>query len=104
MPSTSSTRGGVAVYPPEVVSHLRRGAAGDLPETPKRGDPRLARAAAHVIGPQRGAIEGARRAAEALGYHVHVVAEPVTGEARLSARSHLCELRIAPVACRPRSA
>ena len=57
-------RGGVAVYPREVVAHLRRGAAGDLPETPKRGDARLAHAAAYVIGPQRGAIEGARRAAE----------------------------------------
>ena len=56
--------------------------AGDIPETPKKGDPRLARATAHVIGPQRGAIDGARRAAEALGYHVHVVPEPVTGEAR----------------------
>jgi len=82
-------RGGVDVYPREVVAHLRRGAAGDLPETPKRGDARLAHAAAYVIGPQRGAIEGARRAAERLGYHVHVVAEPVTGEARLSALAHM---------------
>ena len=82
-------RGGLDAYPEEVVSHLRRGAAGDVPETPKKGDPRLARATARVIGPQRGAIEGARRAAEGLGYHVHVVGEPITGEARLSARSHI---------------
>ena len=84
-----STRGGVSLYPPEVVSHIQRGVAGEIPESPKRGDPRLARASAQVIGPQRGAIDGARRAAEALGYHVHVVPEPVTGEARVSARSHL---------------
>jgi hydroxypyruvate reductase len=84
-----SARGGAALYPQEVVAHLRRGVAGDIPESPKQGDPRLAHAPAHVIGPQRGAIDGARRAAEALGYHVHVVAEPITGEARLSARSHL---------------
>jgi hydroxypyruvate reductase len=82
-------RGGVDAYPREVVTHLRRGAAGDLAETPKKGDPRLAHAAAHVIGPQRGAIEGARRAAERLGYHVHVVPEPITGEARLSAFAHV---------------
>jgi len=44
---------------------------------------------ARVIGPQRGAIEGARQAAEALGYHVHVVREPVTGEARLAAAQHV---------------
>ena len=32
---------------------------GDVPETPTRGDPRLSRARARVIGPQRGAIDGA---------------------------------------------
>jgi hydroxypyruvate reductase len=84
-----SARGGVELYPREVVSHIQRGVAGEIPESPKRGDSRLARAVAHVIGPQRGAIDGARRAAEALGYHVHVVQEPVTGEARVSARAHL---------------
>jgi glycerate 2-kinase len=84
-----STRGGVDVYPPEVVGHIRRGVAGEIPESPKKGDPHLSRASAHVVGPQRGAIDGARRAAAALGYHVYVAAEPVTGEARHSARSHL---------------
>lgn len=84
-----STRGGVDIYPREVVSHIQRGVAGEIPESPKKGDPRLARASAHVIGPQRGAIDGARKAAEALGYHVHVVQAPVMGEARISARSHL---------------
>jgi hydroxypyruvate reductase len=49
----------------------------------------LRRALARVIGPQRGAIEGARRAAEALGYHVHVVQQPVTGEARAAAGEHV---------------
>ena len=84
-----SARGGLTVYPAEVVSHIQRGVAGDIPESPKRSDARLTRASAHVIGPQRGAIEGARQAADALGYHVHIVQEPVTGEARVTARSHL---------------
>jgi len=84
-----STRGGLHRYPLEVVTYLHRGLEGDVPESPKTGDRQLARAVAHVIGPQRGAIEGARKAAAALGYHVHVVPEPVTGEARLSARAHL---------------
>ena len=87
-----SRRGGFGAYAPDVVSYLRRGAAGEIPESPKAGDERLARASAYVIGPQRGAIDGARRAAEALGYHVYVVPEPVTGEARLAARSHLARL------------
>jgi glycerate 2-kinase len=84
-----ANRGGVEAYAHEVIEHLRRGKAGDIPETPKKGVASLARAAAYVIGPQRGAIDGARRAAEALGYYVLVVPQPITGEARLSARTHL---------------
>jgi len=83
------SRRDIDAYPESVVRHLRRGVAGAIEETPKSGDRRLARAEAHVIGAQRGAIEGARRAAEELGYHVHIVQEPITGEARLSARAHL---------------
>jgi hydroxypyruvate reductase len=84
-----STRGGHSRYPTPVVEHLQRGARGQVDETPTRDDPRLRRAVAHVIGPQRGAIEGARRAAESLGYSVHVVREPVTGEARAAGARHL---------------
>jgi len=82
-------RGGHDVYPGRVVERLGRGAAGQLPETPATGDPRLTRSTARVIGPQRGALEGARREAESRGYHVHVVAEPVTGEARVAAAAHV---------------
>lgn len=82
-------RGGLAAYPRGVVERLERGAAGALPETPHAGDPRLAQSAATVIGPQRGAVEGAERAAATLGYQVVVVQEPVTGEARDSAIVHV---------------
>jgi hydroxypyruvate reductase len=82
-------RGGRAAYPDAVVERLRGGVAGAIAETPKTGDPALARAAARVIGPQRGAIDGARVAAEARGYHVLVIADPVTGEARHSAVAHV---------------
>lgn len=82
-------RGGFERFPPAVVAHLRLGADGLIPETPVTGDARLARSSARVIGPQRGALEGARHAAEKLGYSVHVVEEPVTGEARVSAREHV---------------
>jgi glycerate 2-kinase len=82
-------RGSYSIYPDVVVDRLKRGAAGAVAETPATGDARLARAQARVIGPQRGAIDGARRAAEALGYHVHIVAEPITGEARTVAVTHV---------------
>jgi hydroxypyruvate reductase len=88
-------RGGHAAYPAAVVERLRHGVAGTVAETPKPGDTRLARSTARVIGPQRGAIEGARQSAESLGYHVHVVREPVTGEARLAALEHVERLSAA---------
>jgi hydroxypyruvate reductase len=82
-------RGGERAYPAAVAQRLREGIARRVPETPKTGDPRLARASARVIGPQRGAIEAARRSAESLGYHVQVIREAVTGEARTSALEHV---------------
>ena len=75
-------RGGAAAYPDRVVAHLTRGLTGGVPETPQASDRTLRESLAVVIGPQRGAVEGARQAAERLGYVVHVVESPVTGEAR----------------------
>ena len=85
-------RGGDAAFPASVVRRLRAGAAGEVPETPDSGDARLARAEAVVIGPQRGAVDGARQAAAARGYTVHVVDEPVTGEARDAAVAHVAHV------------
>lgn len=75
-------RGGRHRYPPAVERWLTRGAAGDVEETPKPHDPRLSRSVAKVIGGRLTAVEGARRAAEALGYRIHVIEQAVTGEAR----------------------
>jgi hydroxypyruvate reductase len=74
--------GGMDAYPSTVVQRLLDGSNGTVPETPKPGDPRLARSTVHVIGASRTAVDGARAAAEALGYTVHVVDEPVIGAAR----------------------
>ena len=95
-------RGGRESYPESVRSRLTRGAAGEIGETPKTGDARLRRAIARVIGPQRGAIDGARAAAESAGYHVHVLDTPVTGEARAAGAAHLTRLStIAAAHARP---
>jgi hydroxypyruvate reductase len=77
--------GGRAGYPKSVVDHLERGAAGLVPETPKPGDSRLAHSSARVIGNRFTAVDGARAAAEGLGYRVHVIDGPVVGEARVAA-------------------
>jgi len=82
-------RGGDRAFPASVTARLRAGAAGELAETPSAGDARLAGAHAVVIGPQRGAVDGARQQAAALGYTVDVVEPPVTGEARVVAVDHM---------------
>jgi hydroxypyruvate reductase len=81
-------RGGRGAYRPGVVARLERGARGEVPETPKPGGG-LTRAYARLIGPQRGALDGARAAAESLGYHVHLREQPVIGEARVAAVEYL---------------
>src|SRR6185437_3167757 len=81
--------GGRAAYPRPAIARLTAGARGDAPETPKPGDARLSRAAAHVIGGRREAMAGAAAAAEARGYHVLRVDDAVVGDARTTAISHL---------------
>ncbi len=83
--------GGEPAYPPSVVERVRTGAArpGTIPETPKPGDARLARAQATIIGGRRQAMDGAVREAEALGYHVLRIDDAVIGEARVAGPSHL---------------
>jgi glycerate-2-kinase len=74
--------GGTDAYPVVVIDRLTRGSHREIPETPKPGDPRLARSTTRVIGSSATGVDGARRAAEALGYAVHVYPQPVTGNAR----------------------
>ena len=78
--------GGRSGYPEAVVGRLTAGVDGAIPETPQIGDPRLARSDVHVIGNSRSAVVGASAVAQSLGYVVHVVDEPVVGEARVASR------------------
>ena len=78
--------GGRNRYPAAVVARFTAGVSGAIPETPKAGDPRLSRSAARVIGGAWTAVDGARAAAQSLGYVVHVVEAPSIGEARLASR------------------
>jgi hydroxypyruvate reductase len=81
--------GGEAAYPSAVVSRLRRGAAGAVPETPKPGDVRLAQTTTAVIGSRRNAMAGAVAEARSLAYDVLRLDDAVTGEARTTAVSHV---------------
>ncbi|MBI3494122.1 MAG: DUF4147 domain-containing protein [Acidobacteria bacterium] len=81
--------GGEATYPPPVVSRLRRGADGAMPDTPTPDDSRLTRAKTRVIGSRRDAMAGASREARSLGYRVVQIDDAVVGDARTTAVSHL---------------
>ncbi len=78
---------------PAVRAVIARGLAGEVPDTPKAGHPSLARATARVIGGRRDAMAGARAAAEARGYTVLLVDEPVVGEARAAGPAWLDRAR-----------
>lgn len=69
-------------FPVAAVEHLKRGAAGGVPETTKPSDERLATAHYAVIGNRRTAMAAAAAAAASLGYVVEVLTDPVTGESR----------------------
>jgi hydroxypyruvate reductase len=84
--------GGLNAYPASVVGRVRAGVADGAAETPKPGDPRLARSRAEVIGSRYDAMRGAADEARARGFHVLVVERPIVGEARVAARSHLEEV------------
>ena len=79
-------RGGQA-HTAAVRQMVADGLAGRLADTPKPGDPRLARAAGLVIGSRLDALTAARDAAAARGYRPIVFDAPVSGEARDTAPS-----------------
>ncbi len=96
--------GGVSRYPDAVVRHLEAGRRGSAAETPKPGDPRLARAAWHLVGGRRDAMAGATAEAAARGYATLCLDEPVVGEARAAGARLLGEAearaaRLARPAC-----
>lgn len=71
----------LGVLDPPLRSWLAAGARGELPETPKPGDPRLARARTEVVLANRHALAAAAAAARRLGRSVEVVAEELAGPA-----------------------
>ncbi|MGH9176037.1 MAG: DUF4147 domain-containing protein, partial [Vicinamibacterales bacterium] len=71
-------RFGGSGHPPAVRERIAAGLAGLVPDTPKAQHPQLVRARGRVIAGRQDVLAGARRAAEALGYRVVVMSDPVT--------------------------
>lgn len=73
---------------PAAVRHrISRGIAGEVPETPKPGDPVFEAADATLVGSNAMSLEAMSAAAEAAGYTVVLHHDRLVGEAREAAES-----------------
>lgn len=78
---------GITDYLPRAArALLEAGERGDVPETPKPGDPVFETVHPLLIGTNALALEAARQRAEASGYNTLVLTSRLTGEAREIAR------------------
>lgn len=68
--------------PHAVRAALRRGAAGEIPETPKPGDPAFRRAHVTVVADNATAARAALTKARRLGFHARLLSTYMEGEAR----------------------
>ncbi|HAJ34230.1 MAG TPA: glycerate kinase [Chloroflexi bacterium] len=67
--------------PAAVLARLQAGVRGELPETPKPGDPIFANARCVIVGDNYMAARAASQRAAALGYHTLLLTTFVEGEA-----------------------
>jgi hydroxypyruvate reductase len=70
--------------PPAVKLQLEAGAL----ETPKPGDPRLARCETHLIATPQQSLDAAAEAARALGLRAYVLSDEIEGESREVGKVH----------------
>jgi glycerate 2-kinase len=78
---------------PAARRHLKRGARGEVPETPKPGDPVFERVSHRFIATGNIALEAGAASLRAPGLEASVTSDRVTGEARDVAAAHAREAR-----------
>ena len=74
--------------PQSVRRRIEAGAAGEIPETPKPGDPVFGRVRNQIVGSASLALEAAARCARRLGYSPLILSTEIEGETREIARMH----------------
>jgi len=74
--------------PAAVRARIERGERGQIPETPKQGDPVFARVRNLVTGSNRLAVDAAAARARELGFRTLVLSTFIEGETREIARMH----------------
>ncbi|MBU0512973.1 MAG: DUF4147 domain-containing protein [Chloroflexi bacterium] len=75
-----------AQIPPAIMTHLQSGANGNIPETPKPGDPVFKRAENSIIGNNLQAAQAAIEQAKAEGFNTLLLTTSLQGEARAAGR------------------
>jgi hydroxypyruvate reductase len=75
-----------ATIPASALDHLRRGAAGEIPETPKPGDPVFRRVHTVIIGSNEYAVRAAGATARRERYRTLMLTASLDGEAREAGR------------------
>lgn len=79
--------------PASVRAHLEAGRRGDVPETPKPGDPVFRRTGVEIVGSNRLSLEAAAREARRAGFRALSLTTRLEGEAREAARVLVAILR-----------
>ena len=77
-----------AKLPDNVVTHIESGIGGNVPETPRSGDPAFDRTHNQIVGSNFEAISAAQKEAETLGYNTLVLSSMIEGETRPVAHVH----------------
>lgn len=68
--------------PPAVLAHLQKGTRGEIPETPKAGEPVFERTQNVIVGSSIQAVRAAKDKAEAQGYSALILSTFIEGETR----------------------
>jgi hydroxypyruvate reductase len=79
--------------PASVLRHLRSGAAGNIPETPKAGDRVFERTFNLIVGSNIDALNAARETALSLGYGTLILSSMMEGETSEAAALHMAIAR-----------
>jgi len=74
--------------PASILNHIRAGVSGQVPETPKPGDPAFAKTQNLIVGSNILAVKAAAQKAKALGYHTLILSSFIEGETREVAKVH----------------
>jgi len=74
--------------PEAIVSHIKKGVSGKIPETPKTGNPAFEKAQNIIIGSNIEAIMAARQKSENLGYNTMILSSMIEGDTTHVAHVH----------------